>query len=552
MPPKVPRPATGPSQELVSRIDYLQKLLKHLPLSLPLDPAESPYQFYLNEDEVATAGTTYPAAERALQLSFEIGTRDSLVKFKERGSRVNALGPFLKRAVKRMTSSERDLFQKAWVDRLVRAAKDSGAAIPSKSREREPGEDEPDEQRPAKKTRVDAPSAPMTISSDDDMPLFSLASLSSGPKQTLAPDTIIPSTSGVDLSNNKQATLATMGWQGWLPGAKEAHVKKTNNRHREGMEKTVHAEEAKQEQKKERERQLNAARQRRFRERKKAEEDDDSDLSDDSNAHTALMRGADAAAHERKVNVAEISHAGTQAWRFELNGTKGGTIRKRASQVNWYHPFLFGPIDKQMRRTGWSPSATVRNLQCESPLYKTLHKGNLSRWQVKGKNEWKDETTKKIAAGKAITASGRTGILAPYPDITKHVKEILRGLRMAGGIVNVPIVRALLIAEISEQAPQLLNQFKASEKFVRTFLASVMDWTPRKATRAAQHIPTDAPILMTRTFFRLRYAILTGRIPPEVCFLVIELVWYLTFIPACYQCRSSRKLSAPLKLPHIS
>ncbi|KAF8145398.1 hypothetical protein K438DRAFT_1690373, partial [Mycena galopus ATCC 62051] len=48
------------------------------------------------------------------------------------------------------------------------------------------------------------------------------------------------------------------------------------------------------------------------------------------------------------------------------------------------------------------------------------------------------------------------------------------------------------------------------------FFASVMDWTPRKATRQAHHIPADAPVLLKRTFFRLRYAMLTGGIPPEL------------------------------------
>ncbi|KAJ7430202.1 hypothetical protein B0H11DRAFT_1765324, partial [Mycena galericulata] len=74
----------------------------------------------------------------------------------------------------------------------------------------------------------------------------------------------------------------------------------------------------------------------------------------------------------------------------------------------------------------------------------------------------------------------------------------------------------LLIAEIKQQQPHLLSTFKVSEFYVRMFLSSVMDWTPRKGTRAARHIPEDAPDLLTRTFFRLRYDILTGGIPPPL------------------------------------
>jgi hypothetical protein len=133
-----------------------------------------------------------------------------------------------------------------------------------------------------------------------------------------------------------------------------------------------------------------------------------------------------------------------------------------------------------------------------------------------GEKKWTQATLDRISAGKAITASGRTGILALYPEITKDVKETPQGLRAASAIVNVSIARGLLIAKITEDQPQLLTKFKVSEKYVRNFFASVLDWTPRKATRQACHIPADAPSLLKRIFFRLRYATLTGGIPPEV------------------------------------
>ncbi|KAJ6471330.1 hypothetical protein C8R45DRAFT_936767 [Mycena sanguinolenta] len=55
----------------------------------------------------------------------------------------------------------------------------------------------------------------------------------------------------------------------------------------------------------------------------------------------------------------------------------------------------------------------VMLLQCDySVLYKSLQKGTISRWRVKGKNEWSAATMEKVTAGRAIAASGRTGILA--------------------------------------------------------------------------------------------------------------------------------------------
>ncbi|KAJ6565989.1 hypothetical protein B0H10DRAFT_2358440 [Mycena sp. CBHHK59/15] len=194
------------------------------------------------------------------------------------------------------------------------------------------------------------------------------------------------------------------------------------------------------------------------------------------------MWGADAAAHERPVNIAGTSRAGTQDWQAKRNGTKGGAVQKKTASVNWFHPFSFGLINKEMCLTGWSPSATARNLQCWSPPYKGLQKGTILRWRVKGKNEWKSDTLEKIGNTRAITASGWTGILTPYPDITKNVKDTLQGLQTAGAIVNVSIARGVLLSEISGQKPELLTKFKASKSFVHNLLASVMDWTPCKAT----------------------------------------------------------------------
>ncbi|KAJ7683487.1 hypothetical protein B0H14DRAFT_3535140 [Mycena olivaceomarginata] len=172
MAPTTNKPSTGPPQALVARIDYLQKLLKHLPLYLTLEREDSTYRFYLDEDRVADVGSVFPETGRASETSF--GTwrmgAGAVVRFEERGARVAALGPFLKGTVKRMSASERVSFEEAWISSLIQAAKDSGATIPShtsQARDRESGEDEPVDQPPSKKTRTHAP---IVLDSDDDMP----------------------------------------------------------------------------------------------------------------------------------------------------------------------------------------------------------------------------------------------------------------------------------------------------------------------------------------------------------------------------------------------
>ncbi|KAJ7250926.1 hypothetical protein C8J57DRAFT_1238795 [Mycena rebaudengoi] len=126
------------------------------------------------------------------------------------------------------------------------------------------------------------------ISDDDDMGNEQSSSIHpSSPcvlKQTLAPGVQVPSTSDIDLVQNRQATLAGMGWQSWASGAKEACQMQMNMEHREGMVTEKRREEEKEEEKKEQKRQLAAERQRRHRERKKADREDE--LSDDDNANT--------------------------------------------------------------------------------------------------------------------------------------------------------------------------------------------------------------------------------------------------------------------------
>ncbi|KAJ7347260.1 hypothetical protein DFH08DRAFT_960607 [Mycena albidolilacea] len=284
MAPTTNNPSTGPPQALIARIDYLQKLLKHLPLSLPLEHEDSPYRFYLDEDHVADTGSVFPEAGGALEILFRTWRMGTVVRFEEGGVRVVALGPFLKRTVNRMSASERVSFEEAWITRLIQAAKDSGATVPSRTsqvRERESGEDEPVDQPPSKKTRTvretpalpavaafpaislasapasvpastpatppaNAPDLPLAFStprtelkvaltnthtpivldSNDDMPPSIPIPSTSTVMQTLVPGAIIPSTLHVNLVSNTQATLATMGWQKWLPEAEEAHLKK--------------------------------------------------------------------------------------------------------------------------------------------------------------------------------------------------------------------------------------------------------------------------------------------------------------------------------------
>jgi hypothetical protein len=135
---------------------------------------------------------------------------------------------------------------------------------------------------------------------------------------------------------------------------------------------------------------------------------------------------------------------------------------------------------------------------------------------VKGEKRFTEAALRNVLNRRTLIGSGRVGVLAKYPEVSAEIVETLRGLRTAGCVVNVPIARSLMIAIIQKRNPAILHNFKCSEKFVRSFLESVLDWTSRKATRAAKHIPDNAGELCERTFFRLVHAIESEHIPASL------------------------------------
>lgn len=133
---QIPKAATGLSQALVSRLEYLGKLLRALPSPVPLDPdeTESTYFFGLDKDEVDSEGLVY-ALTQNLERCFRTHTLASgeVLRFRERGKLCEALMKLLKTTMRKIAApGDREFVAEAWVERLIKAAKDTGAKIPSK------------------------------------------------------------------------------------------------------------------------------------------------------------------------------------------------------------------------------------------------------------------------------------------------------------------------------------------------------------------------------------------------------------------------------------
>ena len=87
----------GTSQPLNSHIEHLANLFRNLPETLPLNSNQSCYYFTADSADIKELGL-YGAFSRNLEICFEtFKSADGEIKLLERGDRINALVPFIKR-----------------------------------------------------------------------------------------------------------------------------------------------------------------------------------------------------------------------------------------------------------------------------------------------------------------------------------------------------------------------------------------------------------------------------------------------------------------------
>ncbi|KAJ6450731.1 hypothetical protein C8R47DRAFT_1084330 [Mycena vitilis] len=406
-----------------------------------------------------------------------------------------------------MPEKDRKIFREAWLERLINAAVAAGAKAPPQGVKRKAQEEPTASAGPSTKKSnphiidVDAEEdIPVTITSRSLPPTIPSTSSSH-----LPPGPIACSSHNTPIGNPKQSTLQ------FARATKEDKSESSCSRTRNDKLKR----------KKEREREQGRERQQRKRARDR--ENTHKDVPDKRNATKVLMNGAAAIAGTSATrDVADVSRPATQAWKKSRNGTQGGVMNNVPSKrVFWFHPFLWALIVAAVIRNDWSAGAAVKDLHRSHPQLfdargSTLHRGTLWKWLVKGEQKFTDHVLKNVLNRRTLIGSGRVGVLAAYPEVSEEIVRTLRGLRTAGCVVNIPIARSLMIALIRKHNPAILDTFKCSEKFVRSFLESVLDWSSRKATRAAKHIPENAGELCERTFFRLVHAIESEHIPASL------------------------------------
>ncbi|KAJ7042718.1 hypothetical protein C8F04DRAFT_894207, partial [Mycena alexandri] len=90
-------------------------------------------------------------------------------------------------------------------------------------------------------------------------------------------------------------------------------------------------------------------------------------------------------------------------------------------------------------------------------------------------------------------------IQAAHPEIVKDITSQLADLRTAGAPLLLATVRCIIIAIISDKAPELFQRcfkdescFRVSDSFCKKFLDKSLAWSMRAGTKAAQKLPENA------------------------------------------------------------
>ena len=198
-----------------------------------------------------------------------------------------------------------------------------------------------------------------------------------------------------------------------------------------------------------------------------------------------------------------------------------------AKYHNWLTPFCWTQISIVAKQVGWgmSASAIEDGLKKRDPItFANIRRTTINGWIDRSGDtpQWKDSILRRVEAGNSPghNKGGCRGILSPYPEIVETIKTRLQFLRQRNAPITLITARAMIVATILQMKPTIFDQefkdgssFRASDSFVRNFLRTVLAWSLRKATQAAQKLPKDWQHQCLHSFFRKAYIIKDKDIP---------------------------------------
>ncbi|KZV74581.1 hypothetical protein PENSPDRAFT_662242 [Peniophora sp. CONT] len=486
----------GPAQKHVSRLKHLETLLRYLPISLPDNASESLYVFGLDKDNI-TDGGLWQTLNHNLECCFQTHKlRGKPLKFTERGTRLVSLITVLKTAIfDNENNTEREPIHTGWLNRLVKAAEDSGARIPLTCVR-------------LSDDRLGLATAIQQISNKAMCP-----SINASTAQSLIP-IIMDSGSNIEMVPTRSSSPMDV---------EESEPETFTYTTRKAVAKNAHTQASQQE--------CVRGKQAIFPAWKKV------------TAETKLAESCVAQAQNMKDFTSETIHG----WEARAKAEKKQKHRNSAAaRQQKHHNLVKEKAASKGRSTteqeiearaeglnirsahqpeiAWSSAAIAKYLHATMPkLFKQCTKGSMHCWLKKDAQKhalkgWSKTTKASDKRMKMLPASGHVGILAHHPEVVTLIVDKLRAFCTSGLAINVFLARSVTVSIVSEETPKLLEKFKCLESWVRDFLETKLNWSPRKGTSAAASVPPDAPGLCQHTFFWIKYAMKWLNIPPEVHF----------------------------------
>ncbi|KAG9090561.1 hypothetical protein FS749_000462, partial [Ceratobasidium sp. UAMH 11750] len=203
------------------------------------------------------------------------------------------------------------------------------------------------------------------------------------------------------------------------------------------------------------------------------------------------------------------------------------TEEKISKRVNWTSPFLWTMIESAVQAVGypWRPIDISNRLKTQYPeLFSRFSPQRISDWRdlkITDRFVWKDTVLAATAHGNhPLGRIVRHSVLSEYPEVVDTIKRKLTRFRALGIPLSITVIRALMIAIIKKDAPDLFTRhlradklFTCSYSFVRSFLHKELHWSFRRPTRAAQSTPANMDTVLRRAFLRLACLIRDEDIP---------------------------------------
>jgi hypothetical protein len=165
--------------------------------------------------------------------------------------------------------------------------------------------------------------------------------------------------------------------------------------------------------------------------------------------------------------------------------------KEKRQNTNWFSsPFIFDVI-AAYERCDHSAKRALQylKLHCLVPnRYAQLSDSTIRSW-FDDKHRLLPRFQAQLDVGTAATRGGRRPMLSA--EIEEEVKRVLMQLRETGTPINTHTIRWTMMAIFREKDASLLSSFRLSRQWISYFMTNRMQWSWRKGTTAASHLPAD-------------------------------------------------------------